>query len=166
MAGMNLSQLKKMNKKNNYISKFEKILGFIVGYFFSTIVLFFIFSTFNKISESRLYFYIAGIVLSIIAIGFIIELLIINNKDRDIIDTQHFFSGFKAFGYYINLTINSILLTIAYIIGVGITSLFAKLFKKHFLDLKIKKENSTYWTNLDLRKKSLKGRTFELTNAL
>jgi len=145
-----------MNKKNNYINKFEKILGFIVGYFFSTTVLFFIFSTFNKISRSRLYFYIAGIVLSVVIIGFIIESLTINDKGENIINTRPFFSGFKAFGYYINLTINSILLTVVYIIGVGSTSLFAKLFKKHFLDLKIKRKNGTYWTDLNLKKKSLK----------
>lgn len=67
-----------------------------------------------------------------------------------------FKEGIKNFGENITIIINSFLLSIVYFIGVGITSLFARLVKKRFLDTKILKETKTYWSNLNLKKKSLK----------
>mgnify|MGYP001558381624 CR=1 FL=1 len=61
--------------------------------------------------------------------------------------------GQKLFGENIAVIINSILLTFVYILGVGLTSIFAKIFNKHFLDLTINKE--TYWTSLNLSKKPM-----------
>ena len=67
-----------------------------------------------------------------------------------------FFSGFKngfsLFGHNISLIVNSALLFIVYIIGVGITSIIAKIFGKHFLKIKEKEKNS-YWEYLGLGKK-------------
>ncbi len=72
---------------------------------------------------------------------------------------KNFFKGFKKgmsdFGQNITIIVNSILLTIVYIIGIGITSIIAKIFKKHFLDTKISKEKKSYWSELDLKKKPL-----------
>lgn len=69
---------------------------------------------------------------------------------------KHFFSGFKKGMQYLRqeiiLIINSILLSIVYILGIGVTSIFAKLFRKRFLDTKISRERETYWSNLDLEK--------------
>lgn len=69
---------------------------------------------------------------------------------------KQFFSGFKKgtqyFGHDVALVINSIFLSIVYVLGVGMTSIFAKLFRKHFLETKISKERETYWSNLDLEK--------------
>ena len=62
---------------------------------------------------------------------------------------------FKSIGKIIVIIINSILLTIVYFIGVGLTSIIAKIFKKNFLDLKISKKK-TYWTNLNLKKELIK----------
>ncbi len=67
-----------------------------------------------------------------------------------------FLRGQKKFGENISIIINSILLTIVYFIGVGLTSIFAKIFNKHFLDLKPKKNEKTYWEDLNLTKKSMK----------
>lgn len=68
-----------------------------------------------------------------------------------------FFTGFKKgmkdFGHNTSLIVNSILLAIVYIMGVGITSIIAKIFGKQFLDLKLSKEN-TYWNDLNLSKKT------------
>ena len=68
-----------------------------------------------------------------------------------------FFRGLKRgmsnFGSGISLIINSIILGIIYILVVGITSLIAKLSKKHFLDLEISLEKKSYWTELNLNKK-------------
>jgi len=66
-----------------------------------------------------------------------------------------FKKGQKNFGENIGIIINSILLSFVYIIGVGLTSIFSKIVKKDFLDLKIKKEDESYWSELNLGKKPL-----------
>lgn len=64
-----------------------------------------------------------------------------------------FKKGMKGFGENITVIINSILLSFVYFIGVGPTSIIAKLFGKHFLDLKYSKDS--YWSDLNLKKKKL-----------
>ena len=64
-----------------------------------------------------------------------------------------FQKGMKNFGHNISIIINTILLFFIYIIGVGITSVISKIVKKHFLDLKLKKES--YWSDLNLKKKKI-----------
>lgn len=72
---------------------------------------------------------------------------------------KEFFKGFKIgqkkFGEDIAIIINSILLSFVYLIGVGLTSIFAKIFGKHFLDLKVDENKKTYWSELNLGKKPL-----------
>jgi hypothetical protein len=72
---------------------------------------------------------------------------------------MRFFKGFKKgmkdFGENISIIINSILLTLVYIIGVGATAFFARIKKKSFLEKKIS-EKKSYWSNLNLSKKKLK----------
>jgi len=71
---------------------------------------------------------------------------------------KQFFSGFKKgmndFGTNISTIINSVLLSLVYISGAGFTSLIAKLFGKHFLDMKASKRK-TYWSDLNLKKKPI-----------
>ncbi len=64
--------------------------------------------------------------------------------------------GFKKFGHNISVIINSILLSMVYLVGVGFTSIIAKLFKKNFLETKILRDKETYWSDLNLKKKSMK----------
>jgi len=59
-----------------------------------------------------------------------------------------FMEGSKMFGKYISAIINLLLLSIVYFIGFGLTSIFAKVFGKNFIDDKIKKES--YWEELNL----------------
>ena len=70
---------------------------------------------------------------------------------------KQFFNGFqkgvKDFSNNISTIINSTLLLIVYLIGVGFTALFAKIFGKHFLDMKKKKDS--YWHNLNLKNKPI-----------
>ncbi len=63
-------------------------------------------------------------------------------------------SGQKHYGESIGVIINSALLSAVYLIGVGLTSLFAKISGKHFLDLKTKNQN-TYWEELNLGKEDI-----------
>lgn len=72
---------------------------------------------------------------------------------------REFFKGFrkgsKEFNYALTIIINSILLSVVYVLGVGLTSLFAKLFGKNFLEKTISKQSKTYWSDLNLKKKTL-----------
>jgi hypothetical protein len=63
--------------------------------------------------------------------------------------------GFKEFGENIALIVNSVLLSIVYFIGVGPTSLFAKMMGKSFIDRKPEKKTKTYWSDLNLDKKPI-----------
>ena len=70
---------------------------------------------------------------------------------------KQFFNGFqkgiKSFSDNITSIINFLLLSIVYLIGVGLTSIVAKIFSKHFLDMKKKKDS--YWHNLKLKNKPI-----------
>jgi hypothetical protein len=66
-----------------------------------------------------------------------------------------FFKGMKNFGTNISMIVNSILLSVVYFVGVGLTAIFAKLFRKKFLDLKLNKQVKTYWKDLNLKKKKI-----------
>jgi len=72
-------------------------------------------------------------------------------------ELKQFFIGFKkgmaGFGQSISLLINTILLTFVYLLGVGLTSIVAKIVGKHFLDVKLKK--GTYWSDLNLKKEDI-----------
>ncbi len=62
--------------------------------------------------------------------------------------------GQKSFGESIGVIINSILLSLAYVFGIGLTSLIAKIIGKRFLDLRLEKKQ-TYWEELNLEKKKI-----------
>ena len=66
-----------------------------------------------------------------------------------------FQKGLKGFSHNISSIINFVLLGAVYAIGVGLTSIFAKLVGKHFLETEITKKE-TYWSNLGLKSKPLK----------
>jgi len=73
-------------------------------------------------------------------------------------ELKQFFRGFKKgmanFGQGIAILINTILLTFVYLLGVGLTSILAKIFRKNFLELKLYKKN-TYWSELRLKRKPI-----------
>ena len=60
--------------------------------------------------------------------------------------------GIKYFTSSLQLFINSLLLTLVYFIGVGLSTLIAKLFRIHFLDKRISKNCESYWSDLNLSK--------------
>jgi len=66
---------------------------------------------------------------------------------------KDFKKGMTEFSHNIIIIVNTILLLAVYLIGVGLTSLTAKLSKKHFLETKKEK---TYWSNLNLKNKPIK----------
>ena len=59
--------------------------------------------------------------------------------------------GQKMFGDDISSIVNFLLLTFVYFLGVGITSVIAKISGKHFLEFK--KEGKSYWSELNLSKR-------------
>jgi len=72
---------------------------------------------------------------------------------------KNFFRGFKEgfqfFSNNVRIIVNTILLSMVYFLGIGITSVIAKIFGKHFLNMKISKERKSYWSELDVKKRSL-----------
>ena len=72
-------------------------------------------------------------------------------------ELKQFFKGFqkgvKGFSDNISTIINFVLLSMVYLIGVGLTSITAKIFGKHFLDMKKKKDS--YWHDLNLKNKKI-----------
>ena len=60
------------------------------------------------------------------------------------------------FGQNIAIIINTIMLFIVYLVGVGITSIIAKIVGKHFMGMRLKKgKDGTYWKDLNLKKKEM-----------
>lgn len=72
---------------------------------------------------------------------------------------KQFFKGFnigqRQFGENISIIVNSVLLTFVYFVGVGPTSVVAKIFRKNFLELDIDKKSKSYWSKLNLENKSI-----------
>ncbi len=68
---------------------------------------------------------------------------------------KNFKKGMHEFGENIALIVNSLLLLIVYIIGVGMTSLISRLFGKKFMDTKLSRTKKSYWTDLKLSKKPI-----------
>ncbi|MBW6442528.1 hypothetical protein K0A97_01950 [Patescibacteria group bacterium] len=62
--------------------------------------------------------------------------------------------GSKMFGELISEVVNLVLLSFVYFIGVGLTSIFAKISGKRFIDDKTTKES--YWEELNLTTQPLK----------
>ena len=71
-----------------------------------------------------------------------------------------FFKVVKKFGEVVSNVINSVLLFFVYVFGIGLTSIVAKLFKKHFLDLKLFRKKKTYWSDIKPHKKESYYRQF------
>lgn len=61
-----------------------------------------------------------------------------------------FWKGQRNFSENIAVIINSILLSIVYFIGIGLTSIIAKIFGVSFLETK--PEKNSYWTETDISK--------------
>lgn len=68
---------------------------------------------------------------------------------------KSFFKGIKEgnkfFAEAITTLINTVILTIVYILGIGITAMIAKIIGKNFLELNT--NNNTYWKDLNIEKK-------------
>ena len=58
--------------------------------------------------------------------------------------------GFLVFGKNTTAIVTAVLLSVAYLIGVGLTSLVARIARKHFLELTLHK--GTYWKPVTPRK--------------
>mgnify|MGYP001293647465 CR=1 FL=1 len=71
-----------------------------------------------------------------------------------------FFTGVKKglskFSHNVSIIVNSVLLLAVYVIGVGFTSLLAKILGKRFLNTKTSEKRNSYWSDLDLKKKPIK----------
>ena len=66
-----------------------------------------------------------------------------------------FRKGFIEFGYNLSVLVNTLLLFVVYMLGVGLTSVAAKLAGKRFIEKKISKDLKTYWSDLNLKKEPM-----------
>lgn len=66
-----------------------------------------------------------------------------------------FSEGMRLFGESISAIVNTLLLTLVYIVGIGLTSVVAKMFGKHFLDSSVDREARSYWRETDIGGESL-----------
>ncbi len=68
-------------------------------------------------------------------------------------NTKLFFNGikdgFQEPGHTLASTVNFFLLTLVFILGIGIVSLLSKIVKKRYLPLKSENKNS-YWEKVDI----------------
>ena len=67
---------------------------------------------------------------------------------------EGFKAGFREVGEVLAGLVNLLLLSLVYLAGVGLTSIVAKIFGKHFLNLKQQKDKKTYYEELNLSKES------------
>ena len=67
---------------------------------------------------------------------------------------DEFMEGSKLFGELISAIVNLLLLSFVYFIGVGLTSIFARILGKKFIDDKITKDS--HWEELNLTTQSFK----------
>ncbi len=67
---------------------------------------------------------------------------------------EGFKTGFKEFGYFISNILNSIMLLITFIFGIGLVSIYNKIKKKKFLKMNFNNEKS-YWQDKKNRNKTL-----------
>ena len=63
---------------------------------------------------------------------------------------KKFYSGMKLFGENIGIIVNSILLLIVYIFGVGLTKIIVLIMRKSLIDTKL--SASSYWKPINLKK--------------
>jgi len=66
---------------------------------------------------------------------------------------DEFMEGSKMFGELISAIVNLLLLTFVYFIGVGLTSIFARVFGKKFIDENV--TQNSYWEELNLTTRPL-----------
>jgi len=62
--------------------------------------------------------------------------------------------GMQRFGHSISMVVNTFLLSVVYVLGVGVTSVVAKIVGKKFLDGSSSQEK-TYWTTLNATKERI-----------
>ncbi len=81
---------------------------------------------------------------------------------RERVFWKGFLHGFKEFSQTLALVINTFLLAIVYLVGVGLTALCAKMVHKHFLERKVNRKQPSYWSDLLIKTKVYKeyGRQF------
>jgi hypothetical protein len=66
-----------------------------------------------------------------------------------------FYKGMCLFGKKVSIFINTILLLIAYVFGIGLTAIIAKLIDKNFLKLRIEKDKTSYWEETHITDKEV-----------
>ena len=135
-----------MNERRDWVP-----LGAIGGFLLSTVLVYLVLSYLGKVSGFNGYFKIIYVIFSILLIGILLKIWFGEWGGTHCVG---FFAdikeGFKLYGEVIATVVNSVLLTIVYVIGVGLTSIFTKVIGKKFLEMKIDDSSETYWNELNI----------------
>ena len=62
-----------------------------------------------------------------------------------------FGKGIKDFGEIFGFVVNSVILLVVYVIGIGFSSILAKLLRKMCFETKPSEKKSSYWTHLEIK---------------
>jgi len=69
---------------------------------------------------------------------------------------SEFNEGMQLFGKKVSIFINTTLLIFVYVFGIGLSSIIAKVFNKHFLKLSIGTKKTSYWEDSNMTKEELR----------
>lgn len=113
-------------------------MPFFLGFFTSWLILSVItWRSFNLSSP----FWGLVLVATIFALGELLLRFLHHNP----VATPTFLGGMRAFGERVGAVVNTVLLTLAYVAGIGATALLARLISKQFLVTTSSLKSSTYW---------------------
>ncbi len=57
--------------------------------------------------------------------------------------------GFIEFGHAVSGIVNTVVLSVVYLLGVGVTSLAAKIAGKTFMDVRLEPGSASYWREFE-----------------
>ena len=118
---------------------------YTLGFLFASVnffaVLYFILSFFGRIPTFVPYLYVLPFIVMVITLS--------------LFSSQEFRRGLRCPHNIVANSFNVVLLTVVYVVGIGFTSVAAKLFGKHFLVLRNDKSKQSYWGNSSITLKPL-----------
>lgn len=150
------------NGKKKISFRAGKVLGFAVSSNIFVSIFYMLLRFFDRIPAFIQYWHAVIFLLVAYAIGLVVwgrkkwfrETIYLTERTAFRTFLSAFKEGFQSFGHGVASAVNTVLLSITYLIAVGLTNVAAKAAKKEFLELS-KKADRTYWEELDLKKKDM-----------
>lgn len=136
------------------LSKLYTAIGFICAILISSTVFFGALTLTKRLPQWAHYWHVALMVGALAVAGFVVK----RSISLDYGHRPHenpLLSGAKEFGLALTTLINSVLLSFAYVVGIGLSVVVARMAGKRLLEIGIDKKSKTYWTDLSLETKPI-----------